>query len=73
MQIEQIVKDLEERNLPTWQEGILYKALEFDFIQIEQLDEAVNILLNYTGEDDFFYNCCDANGLAYTLALASQI
>ena len=31
MQIEQIVKDLEDRNLPTWQEGILYKALEFDF------------------------------------------
>lgn len=73
MQIEQIVKDLEVRNLSIWQEGILYKALEFDFIQIEQLDEALNVILNYTEEDNFFYNCCDANGLAYTLALASQI
>jgi len=73
MQIEQIVDNLKEKNLPIWQEGILFKALEFDFINIEQLDEAANILLKYSSEDDFFYSCCDANGLAYTLALASQI
>lgn len=73
MQIEQIVDNLKEKNLPIWQEGILFKALEFDFIKIEQLDEAANILLKYSSEDDFFYSCCDANGLAYALALASQI
>lgn len=53
MQIEQIVDNLKEKNLPIWQEGILFKALEFDFIKIEQLDEAANILLKYSSEDDF--------------------
>lgn len=50
----EFVDILKEKNLPTWQESVLFKALEYQFIKTEQLDEAVKILSKYNGEDDFF-------------------
>jgi hypothetical protein len=53
------------------QEVVLYKALEFDFIKAEQLNEAIAIFQTFSSEDYFFEICCEAEGLAEMLDLAS--
>jgi hypothetical protein len=62
-----------ENNCAAWQNKILYESLKYNFIKEEEVDEAIKILSKYNSEDDFFCDCCDAKGLAYMLALASQI
>ena len=67
-------KMLELSHLDNWQAHIVFNAFYNSFIQIGEVQEAINTISVFKNEDIFFNECSEeTNGIKKTLASASQI
>jgi len=70
----ELVEKISNLGLRAWQEGIIYNALLYQFINNDELDRAVEIVKKYNSEDELFYECSESKDkLSQSLANASQI
>jgi hypothetical protein len=62
---------VKEYDINKWQEKVIFQALEYDFIKVGEIKEAVLIVKKFDNEDDFFYRACDStNKVEHLLAKA---
>jgi hypothetical protein len=65
-------KIIQELNLDM--QSILYKCIEYEFINIKQIEIAVNILKQFSEQNDFYFNCCESTDyITRQLILGSEI
>jgi len=65
---------VKEYDINKWQEKVIFQALEYDFIKVDEIKEAVLFVKEFNNEYDFFYRACDStNKVEHSLAKASQI
>jgi len=69
-----IITIRKEYELNEWQEKVIFQALEYDFLDVYNVKDAISIIKKNNDEESFFDSYCDSdNELKKSLVNASQI